>query len=844
MAISSTYRNDYIGNGATATYAYNFKIFAADDLRVIVTDANGGETVLIKDTHYSVTGTGVSLGGYITLVAGLGWMTGAFLTNGYKLAIERNRSFAQSTDLRNQATFFPAVHEDTFDHALMSSQRALSVALRGVRLPEGLNLGDYGMVLPTPQASKPIGWNATADELTNLDVNVVTPTSIDSINVPFLQTGSGAASRSTRSKLRDGLSVKDFGAVGDGSTDDTNAINNALSAAATTGGSVFLPQGTYKVTNTLVVPAGVHFYGLGRLSKIASSILQASLVELVRLNGDYASISKMWLTGRGQVTNAADANRGIWIGAANHTTASSYCQVEDMTIDQFTGNGVSGVYTFSVIKNNTIINNTDAGIFLPPTCTDNLVEGNTCNGSRYSGIDLNGARNRVIGNICNNNGGGNLDQASWNGIMLSSIDASNPCNLNTVIGNWCKANQGSGIRVYANTAGTPAGPYGNIIKGNVVTGHTNAVGLTEWPGGICVLGGNYTIVEGNIADGNCLNFVVCGFGTPSALNFGTIVQANISLNAVTNGTLGAAKSGHGFFFPGAVTISWAGGGRADHLICKDNVDYNAAADGFRWDIGGASGSFTGHRISSNKSINAGAYGFNCATPSAMTDFSFAPGNCAVNAATANYNGFSAIFGLTQNSPTPSVLNANLVVTQNTVPTTVTNLLNGAPGQIVLIKVNDNNTIFDFTGANLKGNGGLKFKASTGDSVWAAYDGAVWHCFVQHITGYATGQSNGVAQGSGSGKATAVTNDYVCGQITLDNASVNADTSVSFTLNNSMILAGSDHLKVRMMGGPNADLFTVTGVVTGVGTATITVRNISGGAVGGNQVVAFEVFHQA
>src|SRR5438105_5288728 len=87
--------------------------------------------------------------------------------------------------------------------------------------------------------------------------------------------------------------VMEFGAKADGVADDTTAINAALTAASS-GGAVFVPPGTYKVAGTLVVPANVSFYGAGKGSELISQIPEKPGAELVRLSGDYAAISDLW----------------------------------------------------------------------------------------------------------------------------------------------------------------------------------------------------------------------------------------------------------------------------------------------------------------------------------------------------------------------------------------------------------------------------------------------------------------------------------------------------------------------------------------------------------------------
>ena len=71
---------------------------------------------------------------------------------------------------------------------------------------------------------------------------------------------SAVASASTAAGSRD---VKAFGAVGDGKTDDTRALQAALDdAAANGGGAVIVPAGTYS-TRTLTIGTAVHLIGAG-----------------------------------------------------------------------------------------------------------------------------------------------------------------------------------------------------------------------------------------------------------------------------------------------------------------------------------------------------------------------------------------------------------------------------------------------------------------------------------------------------------------------------------------------------------------------------------------------------
>jgi hypothetical protein len=69
----------------------------------------------------------------------------------------------------------------------------------------------------------------------------------------------GAALRPTQ--LTEGLNAKDYGVVGDGSVDNTNALQAALDAAVKKGPICYLPAGHYRLDGSLVVPAGVTLCG-------------------------------------------------------------------------------------------------------------------------------------------------------------------------------------------------------------------------------------------------------------------------------------------------------------------------------------------------------------------------------------------------------------------------------------------------------------------------------------------------------------------------------------------------------------------------------------------------------
>ena len=75
----------------------------------------------------------------------------------------------------------------------------------------------------------------------------------DSGFIDYLPAGAGAVATTVQAKLRESVSVKDFGAKGDFFTDDTVAIKACI--AANPGKSIHFPEGGYRISETIVVSA-------------------------------------------------------------------------------------------------------------------------------------------------------------------------------------------------------------------------------------------------------------------------------------------------------------------------------------------------------------------------------------------------------------------------------------------------------------------------------------------------------------------------------------------------------------------------------------------------------------
>jgi hypothetical protein len=157
----------------------------------------------------------------------------------------------------------------------------------------------------------------------------------------FTQTGTGAVARSPNSKMGDIVSVKDFGAAGDGTTDDTTAVQ----AAVNTGRGIWFPNGTYKLTSVLTVStADTQMLGESWAAIITQS--SASAVNTITVSGSRVHISNLKIVGNGVHSGTTATMNGIYVVGADDVTIDN-CWVDNASLCGIQAGGAINRLTIS-----------------------------------------------------------------------------------------------------------------------------------------------------------------------------------------------------------------------------------------------------------------------------------------------------------------------------------------------------------------------------------------------------------------------------------------------------------------------------------------------------------------
>lgn len=221
-----------------------FVFLQQGDIGAIQTRA-GVDTVLILNTDYTISGGGIlPATGNLTMVAGVAADV---------ITIYRTVAETQTTGLTTNGPFPAKTIETTYDRLVMIDQRlqlGLGQTLRfpiSNSAPPEMTLSNRAGKIPAFDTNGGLIWLPNTANPQDVGNSLVTATGSTAPTV-------------LADRFAQHYSAMDWGARGDGTTDDSGAINAALAFVklASSRGTVFLPGGRiYLVTSTLVIPDGV-----------------------------------------------------------------------------------------------------------------------------------------------------------------------------------------------------------------------------------------------------------------------------------------------------------------------------------------------------------------------------------------------------------------------------------------------------------------------------------------------------------------------------------------------------------------------------------------------------------
>jgi len=327
----------------------------------------------------------------------------------------------------------------------------------------------------------------------------------------------GSTARTLTNKALDLVSIKDYGVIGDGSTDDTAKINAALTLFSGTNKYLYMPPGTYKISSTITIPNKTGLIANGDAILYATSAGFSNTVPtthytstslVVSMDGQTSSpytpnynqkligvkIEYQFVEGR--VVDAI-SNRNCYNSEIDHCEIYNFplctaidaasllhgCKITNNYIHDITTNtNFGGPYTSADVNlygidldDNRVNSIESVGVLISGNFIENLNHGATsiaAYGDQADGISTQKGKGHVVTN---------------NVVINVNEGIDTYAKLQTISNNYFKSNSGWGIKLIH-------GASYNTISNNIV----EDAGI----GGITVNGGTISNTQFNLIRGN------------------------------------------------------------------------------------------------------------------------------------------------------------------------------------------------------------------------------------------------------------------------------------------------------------------------------------------------------
>tara|TARA_R100000458_G_C8246915_1_gene224659 strand:- start:102 stop:1337 length:1236 start_codon:yes stop_codon:yes gene_type:complete len=322
-------------------------------------------------------------------------------------------------------------------------------------------------------------------------------TKVQADQTAFTPSGTGATVRTIDSKLEDFVSVKDFGAVGDGVTNDATAIQNALNSGAK---RIYIPANNYLISTQLTVPTAVTVYGDGGGTvDFSTKLIYSGTSDAIDISGTSGDANRKIVLKDFKVECTSSAASAIKM------TSIRECVLENISV-QDAGTATTG-FKIEATENFGVYVNTFRNCEAVGFTTGLSINGDTTNSGtrRANSNDFYGCR----------------FDSNTTGILLRG------CDSNHFFGQHCESNT-TGVVVQGQGDGTAAIRvqfFGGYLENTTDINSSDA--STGGNGGITLHGTRFTSLASNSILNSNINYGQLRVNDPTEL---TIASGVISVS--------------------------------------------------------------------------------------------------------------------------------------------------------------------------------------------------------------------------------------------------------------------------------------------------------------------------